>query len=119
MGLLSKVKESISNGENIETIFIGGSTALMASSENGEIDVVKYLIEQGADINATDDWDSSVLMWAVNGGDLETVEYLISKGANIDTETFDGALVGTPLDIAKEEGYTDIVNLLIKYGATE
>ena len=50
------------------------------ASENGHLEVVRYLVEQGANIHANNDY---AIRWASENGHLEVVRYLVEKGANI------------------------------------
>jgi ankyrin repeat protein len=50
------------------------------ASENGHLDVVKYLVSQGADITADDNY---AVRWASFYGHLEVVKYLVSQGAKL------------------------------------
>jgi len=56
------------------------------------------------------------LFLAAYNGNKEIVEILISGGADVNVKNNDGK---TPLTIAGEEGYTEIVNLLLENGAKE
>jgi len=58
------------------------------ASDNGHLEVVKFLIEQGADIHADDD---ASLRWASYYGHLPVVQYLVEQGADIHADD-DGAL---------------------------
>ncbi len=60
-----------------------GLTALMASSRNGDLKIVKLLIRYGAHINLKDHRDLSALQYATFENNLEIVEYLVSNGADI------------------------------------
>ncbi len=54
------------------------SKILIAASEDGNLDVVKYLVSQGADIHADKDW---ALGLAAENGHLAIVKYLKLQGA--------------------------------------
>ena len=56
------------------------------------------------------------LINATYEGNLEVVQLLISQGANIESQTKEGA---TPLYIASEQGYKNIVKYLISHGANK
>ncbi len=90
-------------------------------------EIAALLIKKGADVNVKDTWnDASALYWAVFHNHKELVELLIVNGANPDSKIekdLDGSLARnfptntSPLDIAVEEGYSHIVEFLIRNGA--
>ena len=77
--------------------------------------MMKYLFEKGLDIKKQKD----VLIYALRSSDgempyLENIEYLIEKGADVNAKDNDG---DSPLSLAKERGYKEIVTLLLANGA--
>jgi ankyrin repeat protein len=88
----------------------------------GHKDVVELLLAKGADIKARADDDQrgaggwTSLHAAARYNRKSVAEVLISNGADINAKTKDG---GTALSLAKDRGYTDIVELLKKHGAKE
>ena len=74
-----------------------GYTPLICASQNGHLEVVKYLIDKGANIESKDNSNFKYLFWngytplmhASKNIHLEVVEYLIDKGANIEIKTND------------------------------
>ena len=76
---------------------------LTKTSENGHLEVVKYLVEQGADICVDSD---QALRWASRNGYLKVVKYLVEQGANIHARS-EEALV-----FANMNGYLDVVDYL-------
>ena len=50
-GWLEKVQECIENSADVSAKNKKGKTALRFASQNGHLDIVKYLVENGADIN--------------------------------------------------------------------
>jgi ankyrin repeat protein len=119
-----------------------GATALWMASQNGHTEVVKLLLERGANVNVkkTDD-DATALYVASQNGHTEVVKLLLEKGANVNAKakmdtgrrfaekTQNGPFLyaptkveyeyRSPLSIAKERGYTKIIELLEKAGAKE
>lgn len=67
-------------------------------------------------VNAYDEKGFSQLHRAVKSNDITNVERLIKSGAKIDLKTNDD-IGATPLFIAVLNGYTEIVDLLIRNGA--
>lgn len=73
--------------------------------------VVSDLVEYGADINACDDHGQTALHRVKSG---ETAEFLIKEGADIEIKDNNH---NTPLHLASESGYKEVVSVLIQYGA--
>jgi len=53
---------------------------LRGASNDGQLEVVKYLVSKGANIHV---WEEGALEYASLRGQLEVVKYLVSKGADI------------------------------------
>jgi len=87
------------------------STALLLSCARGHYSCVEYLLINGADPNARRITGASPLYFAVSYHHTHIVEHLLNKyKAFVDLSTFDGS---TPLHVACEHGFNDIVQLLI------
>ena len=73
--------------------------------------MVKYLIEErNVDVNLQDKSDGyTLLIQAVEYGNINIVEYLLDKGADIIKTDIEGK---TAIDIAKEKGFEEILELL-------
>ncbi len=59
-----------------------GETPLILASDEGHLEVVKYLIKKGAKIKHSDKYNNFPLMKAVCKGHHEVVKCLIENGAN-------------------------------------
>lgn len=81
--------------------------ALMFAANNGNLEAVKILAPV-TNLQAQDNQNWNALFWAVNGGHLEILQYFLDQGL-----PFDKADVrnNTPLDIARNNEFEDIVNL--------
>ncbi|WP_425385027.1 ankyrin repeat domain-containing protein [Wolbachia endosymbiont (group B) of Schoenobius gigantella] len=79
---------------------------LLINARGGNLDKVKDLIAQGANLETK---DNTALHNACSNGRLKVVEYLIEKGASLKAKNKDGK---TPLELAEQKGYTDIVEIL-------
>ena len=87
------------------------STALLLSCARGHYSCADYLLTNGADPNARRITGASSLYFATLFHHTRIVELLLNKyKAIVDLSTFDGS---TPLHVACERGFTDIVQLLI------
>ena len=91
-----------------------GMTPLLLAIKNNSNDVATYLIEMGADLNDKDTSGWSSLHWALHRECLKLARIIISKGVNIHLTDSDGK---TPIRMAVEYGYEDIVDFLYKHGA--
>ncbi len=141
---IDAVKAFVTSGIDInikDTLF--GHTALIMAANNGHAGVVKLLLENGADINATSYAGITALICASS---QEIVKLLVDNGANVyggdnDSNTalikacaqghknivqlllgmvcYDNytELLLTLLILASQEGHTEVVKLLIDYGA--
>lgn len=78
----------------------------------------KYLLSRGADIdeaNTTSYYGGyTPLFWVVESANEELVRFLVENGANVNATSNKGK---TPLSIATEAGYTNIVEILKAAGA--
>jgi ankyrin repeat protein len=87
------------------------STALLLTCARGHYSCAEYLLANGADPNARRITGASPLYFAVSYHHTRIVELLLNKyKAIVDLSTFDGS---TPLHVACEHGFADIVQLLI------
>jgi ankyrin repeat protein len=126
---------------------IFNSSALIAASANGNIDIVELLLHANANINITDDTGLTPLMSAAYMGNDRVVELLIQKGASLEQRDEKGytALMfasnagkiasvkllldgnadvnakdndnSTPLMFGAQHGFNDVIRLLLSYGA--
>ncbi|KAJ7759534.1 ankyrin repeat-containing domain protein [Mycena metata] len=87
---------------------------LSVASQNGQLDVVKFLIERGADVNASNKDGYTSLYLASERGHLGVVEFLIEHGADVNARNKDGY---TSLHLVSRDGHLDIVKFLIEHGA--
>lgn len=97
---------------------VAPSDYLLFSTEKGYIGHVKKALAQGADVNVRDYFKKTPLIYASSYGDIEIVKLLLKYGAaeGIDHRDRDGKSAYTH---AKLKGFTQIMNLLKHYGASE
>ena len=74
-------------------------------------DVAEILLDNGADVNL-----QNPLLFAARVGNLKMVQLLMSKGANINATNSTGQ---TALQIAQQNGHTNIVNFLKDFKTVE
>lgn len=94
-------------------------TALIAAAHLGHHGVVKQLIAAGAPLDHVNNLHWTALIEAVVLGDggmrhIETVRALVSAGADTQLSDRSGR---TPLQLAKANGYREIIEILRKAGA--
>jgi ankyrin repeat protein len=101
----------IESGVPIDVPDGAGRTPLFYAARDGNLEVAHVLIAKGASINAKDATGVTILVAALNNGQPEAAKLLLGKGASID----DG--VYSPLILASERGYLDVVKMLLARGA--
>ena len=92
-----------------------GSSALHYASEEGRIELVKFLVEKGGIINAMNMWDKTPLHSACAKGHVEIVKYLVDHGARIEATSNKKGF--TPLHLASQFNHRCIVEYLLENGA--
>lgn len=108
----------ISKGVEVDIRNKYGKTPLHVAAYAGKVEVAELLLSKGADINARDKHGQTSLHKAVVAYEnrKEAVELLLNNGADASIKDNDSK---TPLDIAEEEGYEEIAELLRSHGAKE
>lgn len=95
-----------------------GATPLHWAAIEGNWKLADLLLELGADINATDRHGMTPLHKAAAFGQEQMVVLLLVGGADPDPLARKYArIIVTPLDLAAEAGYRDMVRLLVENGA--
>jgi ankyrin repeat domain-containing protein 17 len=61
----------------------GASTPLMEASQEGHLELVRYLLTQGADVNATTTTGDSALTYACENGHTDVAELLLQYRADL------------------------------------
>ncbi len=89
--------------------------ALLASTEQGDIDQMQTLLRRHTNVNAKNAQGWTPLHIATTGGDITLVDLLLRHGADVNAESYVGA---TPLDHAITFGQRrDLAQLLRRHGA--
>ncbi|MFC1781163.1 ankyrin repeat domain-containing protein [Planctomycetota bacterium] len=114
VGDLSRVKELIEQGTEVDVQDEAGWTALCWAVFTGKTDIAEFLIVEGADINTQIDYDSTLLHEAAQVGSPSLVELLISNGMDVNIQ--DGQR-RTPLFEAASAGHLQVIELLVSRGA--
>jgi hypothetical protein len=90
-------------------------SSLIAAARSGDVAGIKQAVAHGANVNAPaggNDW--TPLLHAIHKNQIASVAALLDYGADANKRTPKSM---TPLMMAAEYGYTDIVQLLLRRGA--
>ncbi len=95
-------------------------TGLIRAADRGYVRIVRRLLETEIDVDHVNRLGWTALLEAIilGGGDerhTETVRVLVDGGVDVDLADGDGV---TPLAHARNHGYTEIVSILGKAGAS-
>ena len=112
-GDLKLAKEAVKESANVNCIH-RGRTALHWATQEGHLDIVKFLLNKGASANRLDEWGFGPLQQASGDGNLQILKELIKNGANPNVRAKDG---GSPLHTASAYGEMDCVVELLNAGA--
>lgn len=121
-GLLEILKLTIEAGADPTLTNRFGGVALIPASERGHVEVVRELLTRTQiNVNHVNNLGWTALLEAIilsNGGvkHQQIVQLLIEHGADVNLPDKDGV---TPLEHARQRGYTEIVRLLEQAGASE
>ncbi len=101
---------------SVKDVFFGWSPLLSAAAKN-QLAVVKVLAERGADINYRHPITKmTASAHAAYDGNNDLLEYLLQKGADPNIKIRGGVSL---LRMATDQGNTETVKLLTKYGAKD
>ena len=111
-GHLDVVKALIDAGANLNmSRKKTGNFPLQNASQNGHVEVVQELLYHGANLNQVNlNTGAFPLLVAAMNNHVAVVELLLARGANWNKVTHHGH---TALDVAKQEGHQEVVDLLI------
>ncbi|MEO0202771.1 MAG: ankyrin repeat domain-containing protein [candidate division WOR-3 bacterium] len=107
-GELSKTKDFINKGADINIKNNNGKTPLHIAVENEYEDIVKLLLEKNVDVNIKDNEGNTPLHKAVKNGNYFIIKELLKFGADKNIKNNEGK---TPFDLAKELGDDEILKL--------
>ena len=82
-GNIEVVKQSITDGEDVNAKNVDGYTPLHVAAASGQKEIAELLIAIGADLNAKDNNGVFPLHLAATYGQTEIVELLIAKGTDV------------------------------------
>ena len=93
--------------------FSSGMTPLHHASQEGHMEVARFLVEHGADARAQDNHGKTSLHLA-SVGHVEVVRFLIERGADARAQDY---YWSTPLHQASEQGDLEVACFLVECGA--
>jgi uncharacterized protein len=108
-GNVTRVKQLLDAGANIEATNQMGATPLMWAALNGRSEVVAMLLERGANINARTKSGVTALSAAATKGHANVVKVLLHKKVDVNSKDDKGR---TALDIARAGGFAQIADML-------
>jgi len=94
---------------------INARTPLHWACRGVHFEIIKYLVDKGADLNATDVNGMIPLHSVASRGHAEAVRFLIEKGSLVNVQSIYDS--GTPLHYATENGFNNVVSILLDNGA--
>ncbi len=112
MGYGEIVKMLINAGVDIKN-----DLALIINSQYDFAKTAKILIDVGLDVNFSTQNNETPLYFASRVGNTTIVRMLIEGGADVNVKTRDKNL--TALRMAREHGFSEIVDMLVEAGATD
>jgi len=110
-GFLEVADFLIKAGADLE---LGASTPLMEASQEGHLELVRYLLEAGAGVNATTGTGDTALTYACENGHTDVADLLLQYSAQLEHESEGGR---TPLMKAARAGHLCTVQFLVSRGA--
>jgi ankyrin repeat protein len=128
MGRLPIATDLLKKGARVRVADPEGMTALHWAVTNGWTSVVDQMLSAGADINAqvtpgphggeNHEEYLTPLHLAALRGDEKTAALLVARGANVNAQSIYGfePTAATPLHVASEHGYTNVVSVLLING---
>lgn len=119
-GLLEILKLTIDAGADTKLTNRFGGTALIPAAERGHVEIVRELLTRtDVDVNHINDLGWTALLEAIilsDGGERhqQIVQLLVDHGADVNIPDGNGV---TPLAHARQRGYQQIIEILLKAGA--
>lgn len=113
VGVISLLYASNANLLNAQDS--SGSSPLHEAVKHGNLVTVKWIVKLGADINLVDNVGQTILHVAALTGNVEIVEYILED--NLIDVNYEASFGITPLIIAQRHNHSDVIKILIKYGA--
>jgi hypothetical protein len=117
-GNLEEMKKALALGANVDAGYYQSFSALYHASMSGQREAADLLINNGANVNRIFTFGQTPLKASVYYNHLKVVEILIEHGADLcDNSVNDDNRKNTALDIAQEQGFSEIEKMLLQKGA--
>ncbi|WP_272687415.1 ankyrin repeat domain-containing protein [Providencia sp. PROV149] len=118
-GLQEILEMTLAHGADLKSTNRYGGTALIPAAERGHVKTVQTLIDAGVDVNHVNRLGWTALIEAIILGDgsekyAAIVTQLIKGGADVNLADASGK---SPLALAKQKGYDNLVEILENSGA--
>jgi ankyrin repeat protein len=118
-GHLEILRMTLAHGADLKSTNRYGGTALIPAAERGHVETVRTLIAAGVDVDHVNNLGWTALIEAIvlsDGGERhqQIVQALVDAKANVNLADRDGV---TPLQLARDRGYKEIEQILVKAGA--
>ena len=105
----------LKSGANVESVGHNHSWPLERALRNGSIDIAQILLDHGADMDREGVGGYTSLHQSIDNNQKVSIAFLLKNGADVNSCWDDFCIA--PIHIAAKEGNTDIINMLIQYGA--
>jgi len=111
-GDLSKVRQLVADGADIEERDDSGRTALHIATFYSHKKMFSFLVKAGSDVNAFEDDQYDVVTIAAVANDVEMLQLTLASGCNPKNTT--SLYKGTALIASAHLGHTEVVDVLLK-----
>ncbi len=112
---ISRVKDLLKEGLDVNGMNKNGWSALMIAASKGNVDILKLLIENGAALDVRKyQGGQTALIFAAHWGHADVVRHLIARGANLNIQMDDG---WTALIDSISTDNVEVAKILVESGA--
>lgn len=112
---IEKTGMLLEGGAEVNAVSKSGVTPLLiASNNNGSLEIIRLLLLKGADWKVKDATGTTALIGAAHSGDLSMVRFFLEKGADINEANKGGI---SPIVASSFSGHYDVTKYLVAKGA--
>jgi uncharacterized protein len=122
-GAVESVRLLLDAGANVDATvregIVPAATPLVRAAMRGDLALAKLLLDRGAALESGEPKIAAPLLFSAAQGDAAMVGFLIDRGARVDSRLPKQFIPSGPtvLMMAAEDGYSDLVRLLLARGA--